>query len=399
MITVRRLFSRFVQILLKTIQKIRFWIPIGPRVLLLNYTAGERNWGCIATSRGLLKLIKKAYPNARIRKRPIRFAKSLGEYKFPSSTKDFDVYLSSRIHTSPEFKWFNWADVIILNGEGSIHEWPDPNVHPEPYLRLLEVYSSNRFFPDKKIMTVNQSVDYWSDEFAEWVNRAYQSCDYISVREPRSLGRLRKMNLKQTKLVPDAAFLTKPVLEHKARVFLTKRGIKNGYIAVFFGENIGRAKIDNLENIIRNIHKRLAKQVVLFAAPYPDTYVAHELQLRLELPIIGLEAYPEMLVGILSMASLVLSGRFHCCIFAALARTPFVPFRSNTDKIEGLVELLNYPVPVTVFEESNHEDVFNIVKYTWQKHSELCEELRYNVPQIVSAVRKGYQNVLKGKQL
>jgi polysaccharide pyruvyl transferase WcaK-like protein len=143
----------------------------------------------------------------------------------------------------------------------------------------------------------------------------------------------------------------------------------------------------------------LAKQVVLFAAPYPDTAVVRELQSRLELPVIGLDAYPKMLVGILTRASLILSGRFHCCIFAALAKTPFVPFRSNTDKIEGLVELLNYPVPVTVFEESNNEDVLDFVEGTWQKHSELSENLRHTVPQIVSAVRKGYQNVLKGQRI
>lgn len=386
--------NRFIQIFLKTIQRIRFWIPIGPRVLLLNYTAGEANWGCKATSKGLLKLIKNAYPYARIRKRPIHFVKSPDEYQLPSSTKEFDTYLSSRIHTSPEFKWFDWADVIILNGEGSMHEWPDPNVRPEPYLRMLEVYAVSHFFPDKKIMTVNQSVDYWSDGFAEWVKRAYQSCDYLSVREPRSLGRLQKLDLKQTKLVPDAAFLTEPVSEQKARAFLTERGINEGYIAVFFGEIVGRAGIDKLEDFVRSLQQRLAKQVVLFSAPYPDTDVARELQSRLELPVIGLEAHPEMLVGILSQASLVLSGRFHCCIFAALARTPFVPFRSNTDKMEGLVELLNYPVPVTVFEESSNGDVLDIVEGTWQKRARLRENLRENVPQVVRKTLEGYPNVL-----
>ena len=396
---VRRIFCRFIQLFLNTLQEIRFWIPIGPQVLLLNYTAGEENWGCKATSKGLLKLIEKAYPHARIRKRPIHFAKSPGEYQLPSSINEFDTYLSSRIHTSPEFKWFDWADVIMLNGEGSMHEWPNPNVRPEPYLRMLEVYAVSRFFPNKKIMTINQSVDYWSDEFAGWIKRAYQSCDYISVREPRSLGRLRRLDLKQTKLVPDAAFLTVSVPEQKACAFLTERGINEGYIAVFFGENVGRAGIDKLEDFLRGLQQRLDRQVVLFSAPYPDTAVVRELQSRLELPVIGLEAYPEMLVGILSRASLILSGRFHCCIFSALARTPFVPFRSNTDKIEGLVELLNYPVPVTVFEESSNEDVLDFVEGTWQKHSELSENLRHTVPQIVSAVRKGYQNVLKGQRI
>jgi len=244
------------------------------------------------------------------------------------------------------------------------------------------------------VMAVNQTVDYWSDEFAHWVKVAYQPCDYISVREPRSLERLRSLGLEHTQLVPDAAFLTGSVSEQKARAFLVERAIAEGYIALFLGENVARAGTDKIGGLIDGLQQRLGRQVALFAAPGVDVKAAKELQLRMAMTVIGMDAYPEMLVGILSLASLVVSGRFHCCIFAALAGTPWVSFRSNTDKIEGLMELLGYSVPVTVLEESSNEDLLEVVERVWQNRARLQEELRQNVPQVVRIALEGYPNVL-----
>ena len=69
---------------------IRLRIPIGPKVLLINYYGGEANWGCKATSKGLITLLKKEFPNARIRKRPIQFVDEKDQEKLKKNPLPFD---------------------------------------------------------------------------------------------------------------------------------------------------------------------------------------------------------------------------------------------------------------------------------------------------------------------
>ena len=376
--------------------RFRMRVPIGTKILLLNYSAGEANWGCKATSKGLIELIRKAYPHARILKRPTWSVNNEDQARYkevlPNNPKEFDSYILPRISTDPSFKDFDWAEVIILNGEGNIHEYQ--SWRAEPYLRLLEVYAAKRFFPRKKTMTVNQTVDYWSDDFGYWVKEAYENCDYVSVREPRSLARLKSLGLEKTKLVPDAAFITRPVSEKKARAFLAKRGIEEGYIGLFFGQTMGYADFDKIEDFFIRLRK-FNRQVVLFAAPWPDHDVAENLKMKYNVNVIGLEAYPEMLVGILREASMVLSGRFHCCIFTALAGTPLVPWSSNTDKIESTIELLEYDVPVMAFENTSNAQIMDTVEDVWKNRDQLKKDLQNHVPQVVRATLSGYTNVLE----
>ena len=123
-----------------------FYRPGRTKVLLLNYTAHQDNYGCRATSKGLLKLIRQTYPSAAIVRRSIDFALSPDDFDLPTSPDGWDTYLENADRSSA-FNGFSRADVIILNGEGTMHEWPDMRRRPEPYLRLLDVYAASRINP------------------------------------------------------------------------------------------------------------------------------------------------------------------------------------------------------------------------------------------------------------
>ena len=75
-----------------------------------------------------------------------------------------------------------------------------------------------------------------------------------------------------------------------------------------------------------------------------------------------------------------------------------MPFRSNTDKIEGLLELLDYPVPVAVFEELNCESLLEGVESVWQNRLKLHKILKNNVPRVIQATHSGYPNLLRNMQ-
>ena len=198
---------RFYRKMKKVFQRIRLFLAVGKRILILNFTGNEANWGCVGTCKGLVKMIRGVWPLARIKKAPIRFYSEGEECPLPPSLDLIDSFLESHINVIPEAKHIEWADYIIFNGEGSVHEWPTGVERPEPQMRLLEVYSANCYFSGKTVLALNQSVEFESSDFAEWVTTCLSPCSYIAVREPRSLRRLQNIGLKNVKLLPDAAFL------------------------------------------------------------------------------------------------------------------------------------------------------------------------------------------------
>jgi len=93
---------------------------------------------------------------------------------------------------------------------------------------------------------------------------------------------------------------------------------------------------------------------------------------------------------------MVLSGRFHACVFAALAGTPLVSFRSNTYKMEGLLEMLGYPIPVLDYEHLDNGEVLSVVNDVWERSEELSGLFAERVPEEREAAQKGYPNILRG---
>lgn len=365
---------------------LRLLLPVGAKIIVLNYTGNEANWGCVGTCRGLISLLREAYPCARIQTVPIRYHKDGDSWPLPPSVDDIDEYIEVNFSKFPDHNLIKWASVVVLNGEGSVHEWPQSARRPEPQMRLIEVYAAKRKFPNKRVMAVNQSVDFCGDDFGQWVSVGLSPIDLVSVREPFSRARLEALGLKNVRLVPDAAFLTPAISRDVAKQFLGKRGIAEGYIAMFLGENISKVSADFLCSLIENLEGRYRRQVVLFVAPKVDLVVAEKICKAVKVHTIGMEASPEMLVGALKLSSLVISGRYHCCIYSALAGTPFVPFRSNTDKIEGLVRLLDYPISVEVFESMELDQILGHVGNVWEQRRVIRPALEVNVGTLVRGV-------------
>ena len=371
--------------------RVRLTLPTGPRVLVLNYTGAEANWGCVATSKGLLRLIRQAYPGARIVTKPLDSEPHPERLELPDDPSGFDAYLAPRLSTDARFRWHAWADVIVLNGEATIHEWADARAHPEPLLRLLEAYAGWRFI-HKPVLAVNQSVHFQGERFGDWVRAAFGGCRYVAVREMRSLARLQSLGLRMVDLVPDAAFLTDAAPRASARRWLADHGIAPGYVALFLGESVAREPLFRIAEMVIALMERLQRQVVLFAAPWPDTEVARYLKATLGTPVVGLES-PERLVGLLREASIGVTGRWHAAIFLALAGTPFVPLHSTTDKNAALTELLEYPMAPERFERVGNDRIVALAAEVLERRDELHGSLRVNTRRLVEIARRGFPRV------
>ena len=367
--------------------------PWATRVLLLNYTGEESNWGCQATSHGLLNLIRRAYGSSVVLPVPFEFADRPGQYDLPETPDSWDDFLEGTPVALGAGR-LGWADVVVVNGEGTIHEWPDMRARPEPYLRLLEIYAASARY-GKPVIAVNQTIDYRSEEFGRWVLTALERCDYVSVREPISARKLEALGLDGVELVPDAAFLTEAASEQEAEAFMAAREMEPGFAGFFLGETVQDLSADRLERAANSVRDVTGRPVVFFAGPWSERRLAGEVASRMGAPVIGMEAGPEMLVGLLRRSSLVVSGRYHCCIFAALAPAPLLPLTSNTHKIEGVMEMLSYPVRPVELAEDGRDDFEESLNQVWVKRDELKAVFGRSVPETIRLTEEGYPNVLK----
>lgn len=373
------------------LQNLRLRLPVGKKIVLLNYTGKEANWGCVGTSNALMRIIRAVHPLCRLIPVPLQYLTSRNPALSYADIIEIEKTLQQRIAQESCFQHLHNADMVILNGEGSIHEWPLEAKRFEPYMRLQEIFAAKRIFRCRNVVSVNQSFDYWSPDFATWLKTCLPECDSIAVREPRSLKRLCQLDI-PAELIPDAAFLTRSASDQTATSFLQKHGIPSGFIAFFLGEDFGKATADAVQELINSLENHYKVPLVLFSSTRIDTALTENIRHQ---KVFGIEVSPEILIAILKKASFTLSGRYHCCIYSSLAKTPFVPFRSNTDKIEGLTELLEYPVPVMQFSTTPLAELLSAITALTDNLDEHRTTLNRTVPLLIQTTKKGYRAILK----
>ncbi|MCC7555717.1 MAG: polysaccharide pyruvyl transferase family protein [Methanoculleus marisnigri] len=86
--------------------------------------------------------------------------------------------------------------------------------------------------------------------------------------------------------------------------------------------------------------------VWVHTAPPQDDAVARALHDRCGIHIARRDYRYLKVIGLMKHAGLVLTDRYHACIFAIIAGCPVLPFESNTWKIQGLFTLFEYPLAV-----------------------------------------------------
>lgn len=352
------------------------------RILLINYTGKEGNHGCIATSRSLVNLIKKKYPKCVIHFQPISYIPP--KKVIPFYIKEIDDFLPEFISAEKKrFRFFNWAHIIIFNGEGSVHEYYNMKADQSCLSRLLQIYAAKKIY-NKKVFAVNQTIDYKNGNFGRFIKKCYEGLDYISVREVNSFDKAHSLGLEHVKQAADAAFLLSRGNDQKGLKFLHRKGVRPGLVCIFLSETISRCDTSKTIDLIKKIREILNKDILICATTKVDISHVKEIRKSINIPTIGLEVSPEDLISILTYADVVLSGRFHCCIFSFLASVPLLPFRSNTYKVEGLVKLMNYPVKVHDYsEDSNNSIIYEIQKI-------LCSagDLKRRIKEEMPRVRK-----------
>lgn len=332
------------------------------RVLLFNYTALARHLGCQATSAALIRLIKQ-------KGRAVIFPLPLiyGKYNFytlhPLSQIDsFAVrYLKKNIF----FRFLVYiSDSVIINGEGNIYEYADWKRGIVPVELLLQAYIAKKKY-GKKVLLTNHSFDFIRNSnsgFKEYAQFIYSQLDSIVVRDRRSYDRLVNLSVSPVTLSADAAFLTTYANKPWQDGWLMKKiGLKKEFAVIFLKTNVTEIPRVTVSRMIELIGSTFHQEVVFM--PTTDSEAVFLRDFQNEAKVVNFNYSLRHLINFLAQATFTISGRFHYCIFSTLAGTPFIPFKSNTDKIDALLDELDYPLKTLNFSSYNERQLTDNLSY------------------------------------
>jgi len=359
------------------------------RSLLFNNTSGTSNPGCQGTSHllkaGLLRSgaqiqsdcpigycdsiyrrIKPPVPNSTLKRgllSRLGLRPALPPYDLAQAWKNANTSLA------PKFAhlWHE-ADAVILNGEGTIHH---DGVGALTLLGFCKIAKEL----NKKVFILNCSIF----DLEPFLLQTLRECvDGIAVREPFSSRYLADYGIPATQAA-DCLFLMKggdeqesawPKFEPSKKYALYTPGV----LAAF-----GRVSGEGVRRDISQL-RRAGYEVFFHVVETEDErFAADAAQAGARILPLGCLRWRQV-PPFLRRMELVVSGRYHINIFAALAGVPFLPLSTNTGKMAGVLELLSPDRTIPVREwgaetpELNLEGAFLAEKSQVQRCRELAQK-------------------------
>ena len=228
-------------------------------------------------------------------------------------------------------------DLIIINGEGSIHHGRKIGID------LLSVVKSERN-PHTKIALINTTYDSNPGNFREFLNEI----DLISVREGESKKQLDEIGI-ESMVVPDLTFASEiPDIDRSG-------DRNNTEMVIGFTDSTFISDTEYLQDTFKQFHNFRFLPAVY--NPYDgnlfgDFYYMRDLLSKSDMLYINKAAiklgrfinnrkyftnsYDEYFEKI-SKLDVLVAARYHSLCFAIRSLTPFVAIKSNSHKIEGML--------------------------------------------------------------
>lgn len=224
-----------------------------------------------------------------------------------------------------------WADLVVINGEGTIHH----NYYGSQILLALALIATEY---KKNTILVNATIESIDNTM---IKESLSKINYISVRDNYSKQYLKSFSI-ECKMHPDAAFSNNYI---DFPQFKLKKDKPNCLISSGIEQSTTTAA--NLINIVQ----RNGYEPIYCCFDNSDDSVYRYCRTN-KIEVIHHATIPWWCFpSFLNQFDLCLSGRHHLNVFCILGKTPFVPLSSNTWKIQGTLDLIDYP-----FRISNNED-------------------------------------------
>ncbi|MEC9092292.1 MAG: polysaccharide pyruvyl transferase family protein [Planctomycetota bacterium] len=325
------------------------------KAAILNYTGDHPNYGCQATSRELLSLVEsftgiegevsrvgvlrqsEGYEQvAAVDKRLREVLKSPNP-----SAADQEFLLDCCRQLYPDrLENLIEHDLFFFQPEGTLG---GTVLHKGTGILLLPFVLKKIF--GKAVVAVNGTVFSAVPGFERVIQNVFAQLDVVAVREFESYRFARSLGLQQALLWPDAAFQTVPVEPEWNR--LVTRPVESSCFCVTGSAAMDCLDIQQLAGEIAEISCRTGLVPICILSTNQDKPLFEAVRALVPRAgrVIRQASYAEV-AGVLAKARFLLGGRYHIAVLAAVAGTPFLSYPSNTMKMEGLHELLNWPFPV-----------------------------------------------------
>jgi len=335
------------------------------------------NWGGQATSNGIKTLVRKTYPDAEFipldlppaPMNKLRIVRTIWEKKLAKAilNDDREQVIKYLKKLNIDERFFDGFDTVCFNGEGAIHA---KSGHLIRLMGMLYEFKQRGAF----VSALNQTVDLGGNVFLqEVVKKVYSIVDYLAVREPVSQRELQKLGL-EPELVADAAYALGSFSEEKVQSLISDLNLPAKFVAVTGSSFLSRnnASVKLMDQLLHEIEFFYTDIPIYFLAnTKTDMYLAKKLKEKYGFSIFSVPEKHDRAMAVIAKAYIVIGGRQHPNIFAAMQGVPFIPLQGNTHKMEGVVELLHYPIDVLEWNASSKK-----IQSTFEKMEEIRSRLK-----------------------
>ena len=272
-------------------------------------------------------------------------------YKF-SQYEDYYDKMRNGYILQYEKNLLDWADIVYVNGEGNIVNGTDRHGKYRMGARyILFMLWVSKVKCAKPTLIVNHTVDPNNYNAFEMISEVYPKLDKVLVREPLSIPILEAHGVHNAIYVPDALFSYIPKKDWrpsealKSQIDFSKpyiclgdsSGIKNNY------GHVSWDVVTVFTDIINNL-RTITPQIVLIDGFNGSN---RDINKVVEENGIGCVKFSNCsyqdLCQVLSKAQLFISGRWHASILSTIAKTPVLLWGSDSHKTKSLYTLLDYP--------------------------------------------------------
>lgn len=336
------------------------------RIAIVNFTGFRQNWGCQATSWGLVHLLNRALDAETLPYLalvPLIIRHEIDRQIEQKSMQDiYDAIMNVCVGGPSARKSLKYlekltverygkyagqtknSDLVVFQAEGTM---TGTDFVRGARLLLLPFVAKHAW--KKPVIAVNQTIFSCDTAFTECLVAAYNTFDLVAVRENISFDAARNAGIKNVIHIPDAAFFTRPMAgpidisagRHFAISDTAWSGSETPH-ELFAIAN--RLKQETGLIPLIAVSTQEGKQLIDLARTYwgNDGFATVSSQLPYT-----------VLAHTLQNCCFLLSGRYHMAIMAASVGTPVIQIPGNSYKNEGFSAMLGGLSPVRRFNDHN----------------------------------------------
>jgi polysaccharide pyruvyl transferase WcaK-like protein len=311
-----------------------------PRILLLNDTRDQNNWGSIALTDALVAILRNSCPRMDLRciaSTSLWTSTSQAgktSMVLPDVADDYEETAATwqAGKGGPEAKAFiklaRWADLIIYNGEGSIYR----RNHSAIKALFMSWYARTVLGTPCAYLNGGLHLTHVEPFLPPMAQKTLPQLDAVTIRESWSMKCAQEfVPHLAAELLPDSVFYYAPASPGNLA--------PGSYFCVAGGQmphSLMRGKDAPLCRLIQALQRKGLKAIVL-AREDEDQYLAAVAELC-GATFYGSNLQVDEVLGLLRSAALQLTGRYHHFIFGALWGVPSIGFSAMSHKVQGVAE-------------------------------------------------------------